>query len=64
MSEVDYWDRVDEIERKGYSFYQIDDATVKFRFRSEIIKFYPFSGYFEGEGIEDGYGLDNLLKQI
>jgi hypothetical protein len=40
------------------------DRMFKFVYDEEIITFYPYSGWATGIGINDGRGLDNLLKQL
>ena len=42
-----------------------ESATeLRFIYKDNVIKFFPYSGWHSGKGITDGRGLDKLLKQI
>lgn len=41
-----------------------DKTTLKFTFEGNTITFFAYSGWFSGKGIQDGRGIDNLLKQL
>lgn len=55
------------IERLGelnISATRISDSELEFEWKGNIIKFWPYSGWHTGKGIEDGRGLQNLLNQL
>jgi hypothetical protein len=55
---------IGKIEKLGYDITFRDSTKFKFKFKGEIITFYPYSGWATGKTIEDGRGLHNLLMQI
>lgn len=38
--------------------------TIKFIYKGALVRFYPYSGWAAGKTIQDGRGLDKLLKQL
>ena len=52
-----------EIERLGYEVTE-SNTELRFIYKGNTIKFFPYSGRHSGKGINDGRGLDNLLKQL
>ena len=40
------------------------ETRIEFYYKDELIQFYPFKGWATGKSIEDGRGLNNLLKQL
>lgn len=49
----------------GYNPVQVGDARINFtHFKGSNITFYPYSGWHSGKDIEDGRGLEHLLKQL
>lgn len=53
-----------QIASKGYEIQEVDNTTVTFLFKGNLIKYHAYSGWASGKGIKDGRGLKNLLKQI
>lgn len=53
-----------KIGRAGYAYSCPDDLTISFRYKCETVLFYPFNGWFTGKTVQDGRGIQNLLKQI
>lgn len=64
-----------EPERMDYAIGQLHKAGIKsmviikencieFYFKSEKIKFFPYTGWATGKSIKDGRGLQKLLDQI
>lgn len=41
-----------------------DTTTLKFEYNGNTITFFAYSGWFSGKGVQDGRGIDNLLKQL
>ncbi len=52
-----------KLERLGYEVTE-SNTELRFIYKGNIIKFFPYSGWHSGKGIKDGRGLDNLLKQL
>lgn len=52
-----------EIEALGFDVTE-SETELRFIFKGNLIKFFPYSGWHSGKGIKDGRGLDKLLKQI
>lgn len=43
---------------------RVTDKELEFKWKGNMIKLFPYSGWFTGKGIKDGRGLQNLLKQL
>lgn len=52
------------LKEKGVKDLRWTDKEISFAFKSEIVKFFPYSGWHTGKSIKDGRGLNNLLKQL
>lgn len=37
---------------------------LHFQFKGNLIKLFPYSGWHTGKGIQDGRGLEKLLRQL
>lgn len=53
-----------ELNDAGMDIHYMDDTTIKFMYNDSEVIFYPFSGWATGKSINDGRGLQNLLKQL
>lgn len=53
-----------EIEKLGFPIIYKDSTKITFPFKGGFISFFPYSGWATGNGIKDGRGLKNLLKQL
>lgn len=53
-----------KIEKLGYTVIQLTNNELAFEFKKKIVRFFPYSGWASGATIQDGRGLDKLLKQI
>lgn len=61
-------------ERLEYAKYKLEEAgidivfecesRIEFYHNGELVQYYPFKGWATGKSIEDGRGLNNLLKQL
>lgn len=40
------------------------ESRIEFYYNDELIQYYPFKAWATGKSIEDGRGLNNLLKQL
>jgi hypothetical protein len=41
-----------------------NEKEIRFIFKGERVKFYPYSGWHTGKSIKDGRGLQKLLDQL
>lgn len=48
----------------GYDITSVNKSELRFEFNGSIIYFFPFTGWHSGKTIQDGRGLNNLLKQL
>ena len=56
---------IEQLANNGFrAWYDAKRYAVSFFFRGERYLFFPKSGYFSGKGIENGYGLKNMIEQI
>lgn len=53
-----------KLEELGYEVVFAGKATITFKFKNEVVHFFPYSGWHSGKSIRDGRGLQNLLKQL
>lgn len=53
-----------KLEELGYEVTFVGQCTITFKFKKEIVHFFPYSGWHTGKTIKDGRGLNNLLKQL
>ncbi len=52
------------IEALGYDVQIVGYTKLIFMFDGKQIQYFPYSGWATGASIQDGRGLNNLLKQI
>jgi hypothetical protein len=57
-------DAVRIITSLGFNIHVHTKTEVRFIFKDEEVRFYPYSGWHTGKSIKDGRGLQNLLNQI
>ena len=48
----------------GYEITQETKTWLTFTYKNCLVKFFPYSGWHTGKTIQDGRGLQNLLKQL
>lgn len=53
-----------QIEALGHKILFESSGELRFEFRGNMVKLFPYSGWHTGASIDDGRGLDNLLKQL
>lgn len=53
-----------QIEKLGYEITYQDSKEIHFIFEGQKIVFFPYSGWHTGKSIQDGRGINHLLKQI
>lgn len=51
-------------KEKGIRAIQVNDSKLVFDYNGAVISFWPYSGWHSGATIEDGRGIENLLKQL
>jgi hypothetical protein len=52
------------LEKLGYTVEQHGATKLQFTYKGARITLYPYSGWATGTTIQDGRGLQNLLKQL
>ncbi len=52
------------IENKGYEIVSITENQLAFKFKNNLVHFFPYSGWASGKSIVSGRGLTKLLNQI
>lgn len=55
---------IQHIKQLGYTITVRDNKKIQFIHKCQIVTFYPYSGWATGKTIQDGRGLDKLLKQL
>lgn len=53
-----------KLEELGFEVTKVSTNQLQFMHKGKLIKFFPYSGWASGSSIEDGRGIDNLLKQL
>jgi hypothetical protein len=53
-----------ELERLGFTVEQHGATKLQFTYKGAHVMYYPYSGWATGTTIQDGRGLQNLLKQL
>ena len=41
-----------------------NEKELQFYFKDEIVRFWPYSGFFNGKSVKSGRGIKNLLNQL
>lgn len=54
----------DKIINLGFDISYEDKTRLEFIYMDAVIIFFPYSGWATGRTINDGRGLNNLLKQL
>lgn len=52
------------LQSLGFEICFESETEIRFFYKNEEVKFFPYSGWHTGKSIQDGRGLQNLLKQI
>lgn len=55
---------LNELHKLKCEIEDTSNTTIRFRFKGNLIFFYPYSGWYQGKGIKPGRGLENLLNQL
>lgn len=53
-----------ELKKAGVTNIFDHGKELRFLHNGNVIKFFPYSGWFTGKGIKDGRGIKLLLNQI
>ncbi len=59
---IDY--AIEQLKKYDCAIAIVSKTHIEFFYGKNLIKFYPYSGWFSGKGIKDGRGIKNLLKQL
>ena len=54
----------EKITALGYTVSFQSDTEIRFEYKGSLIHFFPYSGWHTGKTIQDGRGLNKLLKQL
>lgn len=54
----------EKLESLGFMVHSDGNDLLTFTYNGNTIKFWPYSGWHSGKGIQDGRGFNNLLKKI
>lgn len=52
------------IEARGYNVTIVNPTHLQFKHRGKTVNYWPYSGWATGQTIQDGRGLDRLIKQL
>lgn len=55
---------IDTLTELGYEVTKYGSDGLAFEYKGSRILYFPYSGWASGATIEDGRGLQNLLKQL
>jgi hypothetical protein len=47
-----------------YAVAYVGETELNFLHNGELIKFFPYSGWYSGKGVGSGRGLKNLLQKL
>lgn len=53
-----------ELTKIGIAPLIISNKRIEFEFKGESVMLYPYSGWFTGKSVQDGRGIEKLLKQL
>lgn len=48
----------------GFDIFYESKTEIRFYYKSELVRLFPYTGWHSGKSIKDGRGLNNLLSQI
>ena len=54
----------ESLRSHGYAVTKVSKTELQITYNGEIIRLFPYSGWFTGKTVEDGRGIENLLKQL
>lgn len=54
----------EKLEELGYEVNTFGGKRLEFEHDGNLIKHHAYSGWHSGKGINDGRGIENLLKQL
>lgn len=55
---------IEKISSVGFEVYDVTDKSLCFDYNGSKVIFWPYSGWASGKTINDGRGLNKLMKQI
>ena len=55
---------IEAFTQLGFDVMPDGEKALMITFKGSIVRFFPYTGWHTGKTIEDGRGLDNLLKQL
>lgn len=54
----------EKLAEMGIVSVRATDSELEFEWRGNTIKFFPYSGWFQGAGIASGWGINALIKRL
>lgn len=54
----------ESIQKLGFEITLETENELRFDFNGSTVKLFPYSGWFTGKTVNDGRGIEKLLKQI
>lgn len=55
---------LDSLRKMNIEAVQINESKIEIKHDGNTISFWPYSGWHSGKTIEDGRGIEKLLKQL
>jgi len=55
---------INALKELGFEVVVVNNTEINFNYKGAIIKYFPYSQWASGKTINDGRGLNNLLKQL
>ena len=55
---------LDSLRKMNIEAVQINESKIEIKHDGSTISFWPYSGWHSGKTIEDGRGIEKLLKQL
>jgi hypothetical protein len=52
------------LHKLGYTITHEDKSSIEFVHQGQTVRFFPYSGWHTGKSIQDGRGLEKLLRQL
>lgn len=52
------------LEHLGYTVDVVSGKELQFYHDGDMVRFFPYSGWFTGKSVTDGRGINKLLNQL
>ena len=54
----------EHLRSHGYTVTKVSKTEIQITHKGEIVRIFPYSGWFTGKSVKDDRGIHNLLKQL